>query len=271
MGNGFSDAARCAGDDGIHIGKLNGSYLAACKSTRNFDKRFMKYKHVFFDLDHTLWDFDANARECLHQLHVEFKLAERGVNDFDLFHKTYLQHNAKLWDRYRKGFIRQEELRLKRIWLTLLHFRIADEALTKEISDLFINLLPTRTLLFPDTKEVLDYLQQKGYGLHLITNGFEKTQHSKLKHSGLDHYFKNVITSESSNSIKPQREIFEYALEQAGAVVEESIMIGDTLDVDIAGAMGIGMDQVHVNYNGDEQDITPTYTIRTLKELEQIL
>lgn len=237
----------------------------------NFAKRYMKYKHLFFDLDHTLWDFDANARETLQQLHSQLNLHERGVHDFDLFHKTYLQHNEKLWDRYRKGFIKQEELRLKRMWLTLLDFRIADDDLTREMSDQFLSLLPTRTILFPDTVDVLNYLRDKGYGLHLITNGFEKTQHSKLKHSGLDGYFKNVITSEGSNSIKPQPEIFEYAMQQAGATVTESLMIGDTLDVDIAGAMSVGMDQVHVNYNYAAQDLQPTYTIHTLKEVKQFL
>jgi len=231
----------------------------------------MKYKHLFFDLDHTLWDFDANARETLLQLHENLKLSERGVHDFDVFHKTYLQHNEKLWDRYRKGFIKQEELRIKRMWLTLLDFRIADEELTREMANRFLDLLPTRTILFPDTVGVLNYLRDKGYGLHLITNGFEKTQHSKLKYSGLEGYFKNVITSESSNSIKPQPEIFEYAMERAGASVDESLMIGDTLDVDVAGAMSVGMDQVHVNYNKLPQDLKPTYTIHALKELKTFL
>lgn len=230
----------------------------------------MKYKHLFFDLDHTLWDFDANARATLEQLHVDMKLADRGVHDFDLFYKNYLLHNDKLWARYRKGYIKQEELRLKRMWLTLLDFRIADDELTREMSDMFLQLLPTRTLLFPDTKEVLQYLEDKGYQLHLITNGFEKTQHSKLQCCGLDVFFKVVVTSECSNSIKPEREIFEYALDRTGASVEESIMIGDSLEVDIAGAMGVGMDQIHVNYNGMEQDITPTYTVRMLKELKEI-
>jgi putative hydrolase of the HAD superfamily len=230
----------------------------------------MKYKHLFFDLDHTLWDFDANARATLEQLHDDMKLADRGVHDFNLFYKNYLQHNDKLWARYRKGYIKQEELRLKRMWLTLLDFRIADDELTKEMSDMFLQLLPTRTLLFPDTKEVLKYLEDKGYQLHLITNGFEKTQHSKLQCCGLDAFFKVVVTSECSNSIKPEREIFEYALNRTGASVEESIMIGDSLEVDIAGAMGVGMDQIHVNYNGAEQDIKPTYTVKTLNELKEI-
>jgi putative hydrolase of the HAD superfamily len=231
----------------------------------------MIYKHLFFDLDHTLWDFDANARATLQQLHIDLKLVDKGVHDFDLFHKNYLQHNEKLWARYRNGYIKQEELRIKRMWLTLLDFHIADEELTRQLSELFLQLLPTRTILFPDTKEILKYLEDKGYRMHLITNGFEKTQHSKLKSSGLDIFFKEVITSESSNSLKPQKEIFEYALLKTGATVKESIMIGDSLEVDIAGAMGIGMDQVHVNYNDAEQDLKPTYTIRKLEELKLFL
>jgi putative hydrolase of the HAD superfamily len=229
-----------------------------------------KYRHLFFDLDHTLWDFDANARATLEQLHLDLKLPEKGVHDFDLFYRNYLAHNEKLWERYRNGFIKQEELRIKRMWLTLLDFKIADDELTRQLSELFLQLLPTRTILFPDTVEVLNYLEKKGYGLHLITNGFEHTQHSKLKSSGLDKFFKHVITSEGSNSLKPKKEIFEYALDKTGARIEESIMIGDSLDVDIAGAMGVGMDQVHVNFIGTVQHITPTFTVTTLKELEQI-
>jgi putative hydrolase of the HAD superfamily len=231
----------------------------------------MKYKHLFFDLDHTLWDFDANARATLEQLHIDLRLVDKGVHDFELFHKNYLQHNEKLWARYRNGYIKQEELRLKRMWLTLLDFRIADEALARQLSELFLQLLPSRTILFPDTVEVLQYLTGKGYQLHLITNGFEETQHSKLKNSGLEEFFREVVTSESSNSLKPQKEIFEYALRKTGATVNESIMIGDSLEVDIAGAMGVGMDQVHVNYNGVEQDLQPTYTVKTLNELRNFL
>ncbi len=230
----------------------------------------MKYKHIFFDLDHTLWDFDANARQTLEQMHLDLKLEERGIYDFSLFHKNYLKHNEKLWERYRKGFIKQEELRLKRMWLALLDFKIADDTLARQMSDMFLQLLPSRTVLFPYTKEILQYLTGKGYQLHLITNGFEKVQLCKLQNSGLEHFFNAIITSESSNSLKPEKEIFEFALNKTGATVQESIMIGDTLEVDIAGAIGIGMDQIHVNYSGAEQHLTPTYTVTTLKELEKI-
>jgi putative hydrolase of the HAD superfamily len=157
------------------------------------------------------------------------------------------------------------------MWLTLLDFKVANEALAKQLSELFLQLLPTRTILFPDTKEVLQYLTDKGYQLHLITNGFELTQHGKLNSSGLNVFFKQVITSEGSNSLKPQKEIFDYALAKTGAAINESIMIGDSIEVDIAGAIAAGMDQVHVNYNGAEQSLRPTYTITALKQLKEFL
>ncbi|MBO9683468.1 MAG: YjjG family noncanonical pyrimidine nucleotidase [Flavisolibacter sp.] len=231
----------------------------------------MKYKHLFFDLDHTLWDFDANARVTLQQLHIDLNLVDKGIHDFDIFYKNYLVHNEKLWERYRNGYIRQEELRLKRMWLTLLDFKIADEALARQLSELFLQLLPTRTILFPDTKEVLQYLTDKGYQLHLITNGFELVQHGKLKSSGINHFFKEVITSEGSNSLKPKKEIFVYALNKAGATAEESLMIGDSIEVDIAGAIAAGIDQVHVNHINAEQSLIPTYTVTELKQLKEFL
>ena len=234
----------------------------------------MKYKHLFFDLDHTIWDFEANSRTTLVELYEEMKLEERGVDDFDLFHKNYLAHNERLWERYRKGFVKQEELRVKRMWLSLLDFKIADEPLAKKMGDRFLEMLPTRTILFPYTIEILDYLTEKSYELHLITNGFEHTQHSKLKHSGLSPYFKQVITSEGSNSLKPKKEIFDFAFQKTGATPDESIMIGDTMEVDILGAINAGIDQIHVNHLTNEplsiNGKLPTHTIYSLKELERI-
>lgn len=233
------------------------------------------YTHLFFDLDHTLWDFEANSRLTLLELFEQMQLADRGVNDFDLFHKNYLVHNDKLWDRYRNGYIKVDELRWKRMWLTLLDFKIADEPLARQMGVHFLDLLPTRKLLFPYTLEILDYLRAKNYQLHMITNGFEKTQYSKLLHSGLDKYFTHVITSEGSNSLKPHREIFDYAFQKTGASPAASIMIGDTLDVDILGGMNAGIDQVHVNHLSNKREVVPekgypTYTVFSLKELETI-
>ena len=230
----------------------------------------MKYRHLFFDLDHTLWDFEANARATLLELYHLLGLSKRGVHDFDLFHKNYLVHNEKLWGHYRKGLIKQDELRVKRMRLALLDFKIADETLAHEMNVRFLDLLPTRTILFPYTIEILQYLAEKKYELHLITNGFEITQHSKLKYSGLDNFFKEVITSEGSNSLKPSKEIFDFAFEKTGAKPDESIMLGDNIEVDILGAMNAGIDQVFINHNHIETEVRPTYTVYSLKELEGI-
>jgi putative hydrolase of the HAD superfamily len=229
-----------------------------------------RYKHLFFDLDHTLWDFDTNSKHTLRELYNKLELEQRGVDNFDLFHANYLAHNEKLWERYRNGFIRVEELRLKRMWHTLLDFKIGDQVLAEAMSTQFLDMLPTRTQVFPHTFDILDYLTNRGYLLHLITNGFEKTQHSKLKYSGLQKYFTEVITSESSNSLKPHKEIFEYAMNKVSCRADECIMIGDSIEVDIQGAMNAGMDQVFVNHLCIECTLKPTYQIYSLKELEEI-
>lgn len=156
------------------------------------------------------------------------------------------------------------------MWLALLDFKIADEVLARDMSIRFLDLLPTRTILFPYAIEILQYLTNKNYQLHLITNGFEKTQHSKLRHSGLDKYFKEVITSEGSSSLKPNKEIFDFAIEKTGASREESIMLGDSIEVDIIGAMQAGIDQVFINHLNLPIDIRPTYVVNSLKELEKI-
>lgn len=228
------------------------------------------YKHLFFDLDHTLWDFDANAKETLTEVYAHFKLEAKGVYPFIDFYKYYLHHNEILWDRYHKGFISSDELKWKRMWRTMLEFKIGSEQLARDMSVHFLEILPTKKMLFPHTIEILDYLTNKGYKLHLITNGFEKTQWSKINNSGLRRYFTHMITSEASNSLKPKKEIFEYALNKAGANLSESIMLGDNLDADIQGAINAGMDCVFVNHLKTNTDIKATYIIHHLEELEQI-
>jgi len=230
----------------------------------------MKYRHLFFDLDHTLWDYDTNARLTLTSLYHDHQLEKSGVHDFELFYSAYLAHNEKLWEKYRKGQIRAEELRWKRMWNTLMEFRIADETLSRNLGAKFLELLPTRNVLFPDTVTTLAYLKEKGYQLHLITNGFEETQHNKLRHSGIAGFFIEVITSEASNSIKPKKEIFEFALRKANALDHHSIMIGDNIEVDIIGAKNAGMDQVYMNHLCLDCGITPTYTVHSIKELQAI-
>ena len=229
------------------------------------------YRHIFFDLDHTLWDFDTNARETLSELFIEFNLAAKLSVPFTDFYEKYIYHNKILWDRYHNGFIGVEDLKWKRMWRTLLDFRVADETLSRALSQRFLEILPGKKNIFPYTMEILKYLENKSYSLHVITNGFHNTQWNKLRNSGLDKFFSFVITSEESNSLKPKKEIFEYALAAASAEISDSIMIGDNIDADIKGALNAGMDCIYVNHSNETIQCDATYTITHLKELENIL
>ena len=231
----------------------------------------MAYKDLFFDLDHTLWDFELNSKETMQELYINHHIAALGITDFDAFFNIYTAHNHRLWDRYSKGFIKQEELRWKRIYLSLLDFKIANEQLSKEMSLEFLQILPTKKKLFPHTIEILNYLKEKDYKMHLITNGFESVQMQKIKNANIAHYFTEVITSEASNSLKPNKEIFEFALKTANATLSESIMIGDNETADIQGGINIGMDTVFVNHLNVAPTVPATYTITHLKELASLL
>ena len=231
----------------------------------------MAYKDLFFDLDHTLWDFELNSKETMQELYSNHHIAALGITEFDAFFNIYTAHNHRLWDRYAKGFIKQEELRWKRIYLSLLDFKIANEQLSKDMSLEFLQILPTKKKLFPHTIEILNYLKEKDYKMHLITNGFESVQMQKIKNADIAHYFTEVVTSETSNSLKPNKEIFEFALKTANATLSESIMIGDNETADIQGGINIGMDTVFVNHLNVAPTLPATYTITHLKELEELL
>ncbi|MES2701778.1 MAG: YjjG family noncanonical pyrimidine nucleotidase [Bacteroidota bacterium] len=224
------------------------------------------YKHLFFDLDHTLWDFDKNSEATLRRLYTEYELGSRGIADFDDLFRSYNVHNDKLWARYRNGYIKRDELRWKRMWLMLLDFRVADTTLAHELSTAYLEILPTQTLLVPHAKELLEHCKGR-YEMHLITNGFETTQRLKLQYSGISRYFKQLVTSEKSNSIKPHKDIFDYALSASGASAEESIMIGDAIDIDILGGINAGWDTAYYNPHKVQHTRKPTYEIEHLGEL----
>ena len=125
-----------------------------------------KYNHLFFDLDHTLWDFDTNSKLSLLDIFDEFELSQKIAVDFDEFYTQYLHHNKILWERYQNGFISADELKWRRMWRTLLEFKIGDEALSKSLSQRFLEILPTKKNLFPHTIEILNYLNEKKYSIH---------------------------------------------------------------------------------------------------------
>jgi putative hydrolase of the HAD superfamily len=157
------------------------------------------------------------------------------------------------------------------MWLALLEYKIADETLSKQMSLDFLEVLPTKKGLFDGTTELLTYLQGKGYQMHLVTNGFENVQHQKIKHAGLAPYFGAVITSEASNSLKPNKEIFDYAFAKTGATASNSIMIGDNQDADIKGGINAGMDTIFVNHIGAVPHVEATHEVFDLPSIAKLL
>lgn len=228
-----------------------------------------KYKHIFFDLDHTLWDFDLNSANTMKRVYDELHLQAQGIPNFDEFLVKYNVINQIMWDKFRKGHIRREELRWKRFSMALLEYKITDTNLAHEMSSAYVEILPLQTELMPHAKDVLDYCKDK-YTMHLITNGFDLTQKMKLQYSGISSYFTEIITSERGHSMKPHYGIFDYALKATGADIAESIMIGDALEVDVLGAQNAGWDQVYYNPAKLEHTQNPTYEVSCLSELKGI-
>jgi putative hydrolase of the HAD superfamily len=229
-----------------------------------------KYKHIFFDLDHTLWDFETNSKNAMFQLYEQLKLKNYGITDFEAFYSIYHMHNEKLWTRFRNGFMKRDELRWKRMWHTLLDFKIGNTIIANEMSIAYLEILPTQNVMIPYAKELVEYLSEK-YPLHIITNGFEITQRQKLYNCGIEKHFKNIITSEKTQSIKPKPEIFQYACEKVNTLPQECIMIGDALLIDILGAKNAGMDSIYFAPNDAETSNLPTYQVKSLQSIFEIL
>jgi len=203
-------------------------------------------KHIFFDLDHTIWDFDRNAQETLMELFEHYNLPALGLASPQNFIQTYTENNQQLWAEYHLGKITKEVLRSERFRKTFLELGVNPDLVPPQFEEDYVRISPTKTNLFEGSEKVLAYLQQK-YTLHIISNGFKETTLTKMRLSNLNPYFENVIISEDVGVNKPDKRVFEYALNKAGALKEESIMIGDSLEADIRGAQDFGMRAIFFN------------------------
>ncbi|GGH65185.1 YjjG family noncanonical pyrimidine nucleotidase [Phaeocystidibacter marisrubri] len=226
--------------------------------------------HLFFDLDHTLWDFKTNSRETLSDLFHEMRLNEHGVQRVEEFIETYELVNDEKWAMYRSGEIDKETLRTTRFLDSLRRFDVEHPELSHRMEAEYIKRSPHKTHLFPSTLDVLEHLG-KSYEMHIITNGFSEVQDIKLEKSGLKPFFKSVITSEEVGVNKPDPKIFLHALKSAGAERKYSVMIGDNLDADIRGARRVGMHQVFFNPDGMQHSDKVSAEIRQLSELLELL
>jgi len=205
----------------------------------------MNIKHIFFDLDHTLWDFESNSKNTFEHI---FKDKQIGVEieDFSLCYKPI---NQKYWKLFREDKVSKEKLRYGRLKETfeVLDYAIDDD-LINVLAEKYIENLSNFNKLFSGTIDILNYLKPK-YNMHIITNGFEEVQHRKLENSSILPYFKHIISSEKVGAKKPNPKIFHYALEIANAMSEESIMIGDNFEADILGARSVGMHTIFCNFD----------------------
>ena len=223
-------------------------------------------KHVFFDLDHTLWDFDKNSGLTFEKI---FKLNNIDTNLED-FLEVYEPINLNYWKLYREEKVTKSDLRYGRLKEAFVAINInIEDNMINHLSDAYIEHLTSFNHLFDDTFEILDYLKDK-YELHIITNGFEEAQEKKMKSSNIRKYFKTITNSEMVGVKKPNPKIFNYALDIAKANIEESIMIGDSIEADIIGADNIGMDTILFD-NNDNHNNFSLKRVTHLSELKKYL
>ncbi len=244
---------------------INGLY----PESKSFGKGSRPYKCVFFDLDHTLWDYECNARETLFELHQSHRLFDRGIS-FEDFHLRFKTINFQLWQLYDRGLIDNSVIRDERFTQVLEHFQVNDEKLSADLSYQYLYDCPKKSNLVPYAKEVLDYLSAN-YALTVVTNGFDEIQTVKLLSGRITHYFDHVITSQKAGFKKPARGIFDYALSVNNLRCDEAIMIGDNLLTDIAGARNASIDAVFYNPEAVKHSEKVSHEIRCLSELQNIL
>lgn len=221
---------------------------------------------VFFDLDHTLWDFEKNSALTFQKI---FKSNELDI-ELARFLEIYVPLNLSFWRLYREEKISKEELRYQRLRTAFdqLGMFVSDDDINQIAEDYIANL-STFNHLFPGTLELLDYLKGS-YKLHIITNGFEEIQEKKMRNAGILDYFKVVVNSEMAGVKKPHPKIFKMALEMADAQPKTSLMIGDSLEADILGAKNMGLHTLHFEYQ-KKLDHTICPSVMELSEIKNYL
>ena len=232
----------------------------------------MKYKDIFLDFDDTLYDTYGNAVIALRETFEEFGLG-RWFSDPQTFYDAYWAANIDLWSRYSRGEITRPCLIVERFRrpLSLGKGLEVTEKLCLEMSDRFLDHCSSKPGVVEGAHELMDYLRQRGYRMHLCSNGFHEVQYKKLAACRLADYFHTVILSEDAGANKPSRQFFDYALSRSGADIATTIMIGDNLQTDILGAHNAGIDTILFNRWGEDPAGVPTHTVSAIRDIMDIL
>ncbi len=226
-------------------------------------------KHIIFDLDDTIWDYQHNSKDTLEELFKSYNLENHGINSIQ-FIEVFRFVNNHLWDQFDKGEITRDIIRLHRFPTIFKKLSINLNGVALQMQDSFMQICSAKPKLVKGVQKVLDTFSSK-YTFHILSNGFDEVQYVKIKAAGITHYFDKIITSGRAGYRKPEPEIFEFALNEIGANKEECIMIGDNPLSDIEGAYHYGIDQIYYNVHKKECAITPTHTINNFRELLKIL
>lgn len=229
-----------------------------------------KYKHILFDLDNTLWDFDKNSKESLSEVFKKHKL-ESAFGDFENFFNIYEKYNLELWEQYRKGQVAKYALGLNRFARTLAEVSIFEDEFALRLNNEYLANTTTKTELIPHAFDLLLYLKDN-YKMHILTNGFFEVQFLKLRNSKLETFFDNLITSEEAGALKPSPKIYKFLLNKINSTPEDCIFIGDNYEIDIIGAQNVGIDQIYFNRTHKKiRNERPTYQVNELCEVKEIL
>ncbi|MCX8081564.1 MAG: YjjG family noncanonical pyrimidine nucleotidase [Bacteroidia bacterium] len=231
-------------------------------------KTFKDIKHIFFDLDDTLWDLKKNSREGMILTLRELEL-QHAITDLDHFLNLYMHYNNLAWEAYHQQHLSMEELRIKRFKWTLEHCGIFQDGLAEKMSETYMRITPNGKYLIEGTEVLLSALSES-YSLHVLTNGFPDVQPIKLKSSGIYDYFDHIFISDEIGFRKPQKEIFKYCERKIGTKSEHCLMIGDRFETDIKGATHAGWKAVWLNPSGIKRYTYP-YVIKKLEELLLLL
>lgn len=229
-----------------------------------------RYKNLFIDLDDTVYDFSAASEESFRETY-ELLQYGRFFDSFEQYLSIYKPHNLELWRIYGEGKITKEELNKRRYSYPLECVGIHDQELADTFCREALSRIPTKGPLMPGATELLEYLRPK-YRMFILSNGFKELQSRKMHSAGIDKYFDGLILSEDIGVNKPNRELYDHALQKTGSTLEESLMIGDMFETDIAGAANIGMEQIYYNPKGKQgHPFVPTYEVKHLLEIKEIL
>lgn len=228
-------------------------------------------QHIFFDLDNTLWDHRRNAKLALEDLFKREQIRAKYSLTFEEFHKEYFTVNENLWAQIRDGEIDKEYIRKFRFYNTFLFFGIDDFELAQRFEINFLDEIVSYNHLVEGAFELLEYLSQKKYRLHVLSNGFKEVTYRKCELSGIKNYFETITSADEINIRKPQPEIFEYALNKSGTKKAESVIIGDDWIADIEGGLAFGMKAIFFDVFNDNYTAENVKTVKKLSEIHELL